>query len=89
MIRKNAGGAINMGHEAFQTAIPVRISTMPRYMGLRVKVNGPDKTSAVGSSVGTTGVFIFLNCKSPDIIITIPNNKIAGPIRVSGEFHNL
>lgn len=66
-------------------ATPRSRTTIPKYIGWRLKLNGPSKTKEVDSSNGLTVVFFFLNIPSAQIFSQNPKITKAIPMYLYGK----
>ena len=69
-------------------AVPVNIKTMPRYIGFRVNLNGPEVTSAVDVSNGISGVSCRLNAPAPLNMTNRPASNGTIPAQCAGPVSN-
>jgi hypothetical protein len=70
------------------TATPKRIDAIPRYIGLRLRRNGPVVTSDVGSSYSCRVVEFFRNNERLQRAITKPKPMMRNPEYVNGGERN-
>jgi hypothetical protein len=70
------------------TATPRRIDAIPKYIGLRLRRNGPEVTSDVGSSDICRVVEFFRNNERLQKAITKPRPMIRNPEYVKGVERN-
>jgi hypothetical protein len=70
------------------TAKPRRIDAIPRYIGLRLKRNGPEVTSDVGASEGCSVVEFFSNNERLQRTIIKPKPMMRKPKYVKGGERN-
>lgn len=68
-----------------KTATPNKIVTIPKYIGWRLKRNGPETIKALGFSCGFTVVFSFLKTLSVQRFKTAPKTIKTMPSQLYGE----
>ncbi|MFA5415806.1 MAG: hypothetical protein WC295_09935 [Methanoregula sp.] len=81
-------GNIRVTSVPSNTATPKRIDAIPRYIGLRLRRNGPEITSDVGSSDGCRVVAFFRNNERLLRAKTKPKPMIRNPEYVKGGERN-
>jgi hypothetical protein len=74
----------NGDNDLNRIAIPISIATNPRYIGFLLNLKTPPWISALDFSNGLTVVFTFLNARSAEILIPIPNKIGKRPVKCQG-----